>query len=91
MSLAFQVRDRPGALLKPLEVFAERGVNLSRIESRPTKRSLGEYIFFIDVEIGPGQQDRLSSALTELAAHTDELKVFGRYRVERESPPVPNW
>ncbi|MDP5339602.1 MAG: prephenate dehydratase, partial [Nodularia sp. (in: cyanobacteria)] len=46
-SLAFSVpANLPGALLKPLQVFAQLGINLSRIESRPTKRSLGEYLFF---------------------------------------------
>lgn len=81
VSLAFQVKDMPGALMKPLEIFAGRGLNLSRIESRPTKRSLGEYVFFIDVEIEPHQRDMAAPALAELATHTDELKVFGYYPV----------
>jgi prephenate dehydratase len=81
MSLAFQVKDMPGALMKPLEVFAKRQLNLSRIESRPTKRSLGEYVFFIDIEIHPPQKDLLVEALAALATYTDVIKVFGYYQV----------
>lgn len=70
----------PGALLKPLEIFARRGINLSRIESRPTKRSLGEYLFFLDIEeslIAPS----VMSALEELKPHTETLKIFGSYSI----------
>lgn len=81
MSLAFQVVDQPGALVKPLEVFAQRQLNLSRIESRPTKRSLGEYVFFIDIEINQDQQHLTTEALEELANYTDEIEVFGAYKV----------
>jgi prephenate dehydratase len=81
VSLAFQVKDMPGALMNPLKVFAERGLNLSRIESRPTKRSLGEYVFFIDVEIPSERGNLVAPALAELATYTDELKVFGYYPV----------
>jgi prephenate dehydratase len=81
VSLAFQVKDMPGALMNPLKVFAERGLNLSRIESRPTKRSLGEYVFFIDVEIPSERGNLVAPALAELATYTDELKVLGYYPV----------
>ena len=81
MSLAFQVLDQPGALVKPLEVFAKRQLNLSRIESRPTKISLGEYIFFIDLEINLDQQHLIAETLEELTNYTDAIKVFGAYQV----------
>jgi prephenate dehydratase len=81
MSLAFQVIDQPGALGKPLEVFAKRQLNLSRIESRPTKRSLGEYVFFIDIEINHDQQHLTAASLEELANYTDKIEVFGAYQV----------
>jgi prephenate dehydratase len=55
-----------------------RNINLSRIESRPTKRSLGEYLFFMDLE--SSQTDsRLQDVLTELGNYTEVLKVFGSY------------
>jgi prephenate dehydratase len=79
-SLAFSLHDVPGALVKPLDIFAQEGINLSRIESRPTKRSLGDYLFFIDLEADI-RQSFVQSALTELEHHTDTLKVLGSYDV----------
>ena len=80
-SLAFSVpANMPGTLVKPLQVFASRGINLSRIESRPTKRSLGEYIFFMDVEADVCSA-LVRSALEELKNHTETLKIFGCYSV----------
>ncbi|HBE21336.1 MAG TPA: prephenate dehydratase [Cyanobacteria bacterium UBA11149] len=79
-SLAFSTHDVPGALVKPLQVLASRGINMSRIESRPTKRSLGEYIFFIDLE-ADASQPNIQEALTELASHTEIVKLFGSYNV----------
>ena len=79
LSLAFSLPENvPGALVKPLQIFAAREINLSKIESRPTKRSLGEYIFFMDVE-GNLQNPIIQEALTELEQHTEELKIFGNY------------
>ncbi len=80
-SLAFSVgANQPGALVTPLQIFAKRSINLSRIESRPTKRSLGEYLFFIDLE-ADARADSMQSALAELADHTETLKIFGSYNV----------
>ena len=78
-TLAFSVpKNRPGALVNPLQALAKRGINLSRIESRPTKRSLGDYLFFMDLEASQ-EQAHLQDALAELAQHTAELKIFGSY------------
>ncbi|WP_445635735.1 Prephenate dehydratase [Nostoc sp. DSM 114161] len=80
-SLAFSVpANVPGALLKPLQIFAQLGINLSRIESRPTKRSLGEYLFFIDVE-ADASETQMKSALAELSSHTEILRILGTYSV----------
>ncbi len=80
-SLAFSVpANMPGTLVQPLQVFASRGINLSRIESRPTKRSLGEYIFFMDVE-ADACSTLVRSALEELKIYTETLKIFGCYTV----------
>lgn len=80
-SLGFSLpANVPGALVKPLQVLASQGINMSRIESRPTKRSLGEYLFFIDIE-ADAQDACVQAALTELASHTEILKIFGSYRV----------
>ncbi len=79
-SLAFTVHDVPGALLKPLQVFAQRNINLSKIESRPTKKSLGDYLFFVDLEADV-RQTSVQFALEELAKQTATLKVFGSYDI----------
>ncbi|HAZ46331.1 MAG TPA: prephenate dehydratase [Cyanobacteria bacterium UBA11369] len=80
-SLAFSVpANMPGALAKPLLVFANRNINLSRIESRPTKRSLGEYLFFIDIEADTNEPF-FQAAIAELSAYTETLKIFGSYSI----------
>lgn len=79
LALAFSLaKNAPGALVKALEIFARREINLSKIESRPTKRSLGEYVFFIDLE-GNSQDPQINEALTELSQCTEVLKIFGNY------------
>lgn len=80
-SLAFSLRANiPGALVKALQIFAQLNINLSRVESRPTKRSLGEYLFFIDLEADI-QDERMQAALKELSTYTEVLKIFGSYNV----------
>ena len=73
-------RDRPGALLAILQEFAMRAVNLTRLESRPTKTGLGSYIFFIDIE---GSRDRdlaVASAIQALEdQHVADVTVLGSY------------
>ena len=81
LSLAFSLpHNVPGALVKPLQIFAERNINLSKIESRPTKRSLGEYIFYMDLE-GSVADPKVKSALKELAEYTEVLNIFGNYEL----------
>jgi prephenate dehydratase len=80
-SLALSVpANVPGALVKILQVFAHLGINLSRIESRPTKRSLGEYLFFIDLEAN-ATSPQMQFALAELNNYTEVLKTFGSYSI----------
>ncbi len=80
-SLAFSLpANQPGALVNALQIFASLGINLSRIESRPTKRSLGEYLFFLDLE-GDAAHPWVEKALMELRSHTETLKIFGSYAV----------
>ncbi len=67
-------------MVKSLQVFAQQNINLSRIESRPTKRSLGDYLFFVDLE-GDARNSSVQSVLEELAAQTSILKVFGSYDI----------
>jgi len=87
-SLAFSLPiNGPGALLKPLEVFARYDINLSRIESRPTKRSLGEYLFFVDLETNAHSQVG-QQALNELLGCTESLVNFGTYDLVTADPSL---
>ncbi|MEX0588650.1 MAG: prephenate dehydratase [Cyanobium sp.] len=78
-SLAFSLHsNQPGALLEALGCFAQRGLNMSRIESRPSKREMGEYIFFVDLELPEGSVP-LEAALAELRPLCEHLALFGAY------------
>jgi prephenate dehydratase len=78
-SVAFSLRSNaPGGLMTALGFFANRGLNLSRIESRPSKRSLGDYLFFIDIETDLDYRE-LKSALADLDAYAETVKNFGSY------------
>lgn len=79
-SIAFSLRSNaPGGLMTALGFFANRGLNLSRIESRPSKRSLGDYLFFIDIETDLDNCRELKSALADLDAYAETVKNFGSY------------
>lgn len=79
-SIAFSLKaNAPGALLKVLQLFSDRQINLSRIESRPSKRALGDYLFFVDLEVN-GRPDVVADCLLALKDATDVLKVFGSYQ-----------
>ena len=71
-------KDRPGSLRDILEVFAARQINLTRIESRPARKHLGDYIFLVDLE---GHQEDLavSGALNELRKTDGLAKILGSY------------
>ncbi len=70
--------DRPGALLMILSEFAYAGLNLTKIQSRPTKRALGDYMFFMDVEGSPRDPD-MQTALNCLRLKLRDVKVLGSY------------
>lgn len=74
----FMKRDKPGALLMILSEFAYGEINLTKIQSRPTKRSLGEYMFFVDLE-GHVDDARVRLALDCLRLKLREVKVLGSY------------
>ncbi len=77
-SVVLALRDKPGALYRVLEVFAERGVNLTRIESRPSRRALGDYLFFIDFE-GHRRSREIEELLEVLRGRVAMLRVLGSY------------
>ena len=70
--------DRPGSLYHCIGEFAQRNINLVKIESRPTKQALGRYIFLIDCD-GHRQETNVAAALEGLRQRVDMLKIFGSY------------
>jgi prephenate dehydratase len=68
----------PGWLVRCLSEFASRGINLTRIESRPLKRRLGHYLFLADLE-GHGDDPAVAEAIERLHAHCEVVRVLGSY------------
>ncbi|MBI3649223.1 MAG: prephenate dehydratase [Actinobacteria bacterium] len=78
-SLVMAVLDEPGSLLASLQPFAERGINLHKLESRPRRGAPFEYLFYVDL-MAPEGSPAVSAALEQVARHTSLLRVLGSYR-----------
>ncbi|HHW03703.1 MAG TPA: prephenate dehydratase [Thermoanaerobacterales bacterium] len=83
-AVVFSTENRPGSLFNSLRVFAKRNLNLTKIESRPSKRILGEYVFFVEVE-GHREDGVLNEALEELKQYTGFIKLLGSYPIFDEN------
>ncbi len=77
-SVLFSVKDEPGILCRMLDPFAKRGINLSKIESRPFKKKAWEYIFFLDL-FGHVTDPDVAAALDELKQCCQFIKILGSY------------
>jgi chorismate mutase/prephenate dehydratase len=77
-SILCSLKDRPGALYEMIEPFYRHGINMTKIESRPTKKQLWEYNFFIDFA-GHYQEKEVADLLDELRSKTLNLKILGSY------------
>ncbi len=77
-AIMFAVKDAPGALYGILKPFAERGINLTKIESRPQKGKAWEYVFFVDID-GHVSDKNVADALKELEARCSFMKILGSY------------
>jgi prephenate dehydratase len=75
----------PGWLVRALQELADRGVNLTRIESRPRRTSLGHYMFFVDLE-GGATDPPVADALAALHGQVEELRVLGSYTIAARPP-----
>jgi len=82
-SVVFLLQHRPGTLYEALRVFSDRSINLTKIESRPTRQKPWEYNFYLDFE-GHRQDPAISEALERLKDLTLFLKVLGSYPKARE-------
>lgn len=81
-SVVFSVKDRPGVLRDALAAFAEEGINLTRIESRPSRKRAWTYVFFADFQ-GHPEEERVERALRALEEHCPYVQLIGAY------PEVP--
>lgn len=77
-SIMFSIKDAPGALYRMLKPFAEKGINLTKIESRPQKQKAWEYVFFLDLD-GHISDPKVKDALKELEEQCIFMKVLGSY------------
>ena len=77
-SMVLSAPNRPGAIHKLLEPLAVHGVSMSRLESRPSRTGLWEYVFFVDIE-GHVSEPAVSKALDEMRTQASFLKVLGSY------------
>jgi len=79
-SLLFSIKDRVGALYSILLLFRKYGINLTKIESRPSKKKAWEYYFFVDI-LGHQHDDLVKKALHELEQKCTYLKILGSYPI----------
>ncbi len=78
-SVAFTLDNKPGSLWNALEDFSNKKINMIKIESRPVKKELGKYIFFIDLD-GNIDDATIFFALNEIKSHTEFYKFLGSYK-----------
>ena len=76
--VVFQRTDRPGSLLAILQEFAARAINLVKLESRPTKKALGDYCFIIDLE-GHLSDELVADCLRDVRSKVLDIKYLGSY------------
>lgn len=76
--VVFQRNDRPGSLLAILQEFAARAINLVKLESRPTKKGLGDYCFIIDLE-GHLSDELVADCLRDVRSKVEDIKYLGSY------------
>ena len=79
-SLLFGLPNESGALHRALEPIAERKLNMTKIESRPSRREAWEYVFYMEIE-GYGEDEAISQGISELKSLVDFIRVLGSYPV----------
>ena len=78
-SLVFSVSDEPGSLFACLRIMSERGINLSKLESRPIQGKPWEYQFYVDVVLPP-TEGTFDAVVQELKTRTESFHFLGSYR-----------
>lgn len=78
-ALMLSTKNKYGALCSVLQIFAKHNINMSCIESRPSKKKLGEYVFFIELD-GLKEEYGMSLALDEIMSYADFVKILGSFQ-----------
>lgn len=78
--------DHPGALVDALTELSSRGVNMTRIESRPLRRGLGRYMFFLDLD-GAGDDPTVAAGIEALRSKAESVRLLGSYPIESKGVP----
>lgn len=84
-SIVFSTEDRPGSLYRILDIFSLWDINMTKIESRPAKKQLGRYMFFVDIE-GHREDQDIDDALKMIKRKTSFFKFLGSYPEYQECP-----
>lgn len=79
-AIVFSLRNKPGALYLMLKIFAEKELNLTKLESRPILGKPWEYMFYADVEI-PAEQHAFDEAITAIESEAASLRILGSYKI----------
>ena len=83
-SFAFTTLNRPGALVDVLSILKDYGLNMSHIDSRPSKKVLGEYMFYIDID-GHTEDENVKEALNKIKPITTFYRLLGAYPKFKEN------
>ena len=75
------IKDKPGALLKCLNVLADKKINMNKLESRPIPGKPWQYMFFLSLDIPV--QSLFDEAMEDLKEYADDIRVLGKYRFEK--------
>ena len=79
-SIIFSTKNESGALCEVLKIFSKHNINLTYIDSRPSKKKLGEYLFFIEMD-GFDIDEKINIALNEIKTYVDFMKVLGSFSI----------
>ena len=75
----FKHSDKPGQLINVMSQFSDNNINISKIESRPSKKQLGKYIFWMDID-GHLKDNNLNEIFNKIKKTTNTLKIIGSYK-----------
>ncbi|MCD7779352.1 MAG: prephenate dehydratase [Candidatus Gastranaerophilales bacterium] len=79
-AITLSTKNHPGALCSVLEIFSKHNINLTYLDSRPSKKKLGEYLFFMELD-GMREDFRIRTALEELMIYVDFIRVLGSFKI----------